>query len=197
MPPRSARRPPSATTIDALFRSTKPGAARPGKTKGAPPTSGFPTRAHRRRSTRLTTRARAGANVAIEDDDTETIDDDDAVERDARELKTFDLTSKFGPCCGLTRIERWDRARAGANVAIEDDDAETIDDDDAVERDARELKTFDLTSKFGPCCGLTRIERWDRARALGLDPPKRVLEILHRRGEASARWRECVWHGRV
>ncbi|ABO97000.1 predicted protein [Ostreococcus lucimarinus CCE9901] len=118
MPPRSARRPPSATTIDALFRSTKPGAARPGKTKGA-------------------------------------------------------------------------------NVAIEDDDAETIDDDDAVERDARELKTFDLTSKFGPCCGLTRIERWDRARALGLDPPKRVLEILHRRGEASARWRECVWHGRV
>ena len=63
--------------------------------------------------------------------------------------------------------------------------------------DARELKTFDLTSKFGPCCGLTRIERWDRARALGLDPPKRVLEILHRRGEASARWRECVWHGRV
>ena len=134
MPPRSARRPPSATTIYALFRSTKPGAARPGKTKGAPPTSGFPTRAHRRRSTRLTT-----------------------------------------------------RARAGANVAIEDDDAETIEDDDAVERDARELKTFDLTSKFGPCCGLTRIERWDRARALGLDPPKRVLEILHRRGEASAR----------
>ena len=85
MPPRSARRPPSATTIDALFRSTKPGAARPGKTKGAPPTSGFPTRAHRRRSTRLTTRARAGANVAIEDDDADTIDDDDAVERYARE----------------------------------------------------------------------------------------------------------------
>ena len=89
------------------------------------------------------------------------------------------------------------RACAGANGAHEDGDAETVDDVDAVERDARELKTFDLTSKFGPCCGLTRIERWDRARALGLDPPKRVLEILHRRGEASARWRECVWHGRV
>lgn len=147
MPPRGARRPRSTTTIDALFRATKPGAARAtGGAKGASPTSGFPTRARRHRSTRLTTRARAGANVAIEDD------------------------------------------------AIVDD---AIDDDDAVERDARELKTFDLTSKFGPCCGLTRIERWDRARALGLDPPKRVLEILHRRGEASARWRECVWHGRV
>lgn len=52
---------------------------------------------------------------------------------------------------------------------------------------------FDLTSRFGPCQGLTRIERWDRANALGLAPPKIVLEILHRRPK-EAKWTECVWH---
>lgn len=46
----------------------------------------------------------------------------------------------------------------GVNVVIEDDDVEMIDDDDVVECDVCELKMFDLTFKFGSCCGLTRIE---------------------------------------
>ena len=59
--------------------------------------------------------------------------------------------------------------------------------------DARVLKTFDLTSKYGPCCGMTRLERYDRAAGLGLDPPKKVLEVIQRRGVDDPRWRECVW----
>ena len=29
--------------------------------------------------------------------------------------------------------------------------------------------------EFGPCVGIPRLERWERAQALGLNPPKEVL----------------------
>ena len=75
-------------------------------------------------------------------------------------------------------------------VTIANDD----DDDAKLEDDLHELKTFDLTMKYGPCIGLTRLERFDRAEAHGLSPPKKVLEIIHRRGD-DAQWTECLWHG--
>ncbi|KAF9784977.1 DNA polymerase delta, subunit 4-domain-containing protein [Thelephora terrestris] len=40
------------------------------------------------------------------------------------------------------------------------------------------LRVFDLSYKYGPCIGTTRMERWERAKALGLDPPIEVFEIL-------------------
>ncbi|CDS11169.1 hypothetical protein LRAMOSA03432 [Lichtheimia ramosa] len=42
------------------------------------------------------------------------------------------------------------------------------------------LRKFDLDYKYGPCVGLTRMERWLRAEKLGLDPPKEVKEFLER-----------------
>lgn len=40
------------------------------------------------------------------------------------------------------------------------------------------IESFDLNYKYGPMTGITRLERWDRAEAFGLQPPKRVREIL-------------------
>ncbi|KAH9057458.1 DNA polymerase delta, subunit 4-domain-containing protein [Lactarius vividus] len=44
------------------------------------------------------------------------------------------------------------------------------------------LRIFDLSYEYGPCVGVTRMERWERASALGLDPPVEespaVREIL-------------------
>ena len=50
------------------------------------------------------------------------------------------------------------------------------------ERQADEsvLQQFDNMSKFGPMMGLTRKERWTRAVALKLNPPKVISEILAR-----------------
>ncbi|KAK2754810.1 hypothetical protein FQN54_006703 [Arachnomyces sp. PD_36] len=47
------------------------------------------------------------------------------------------------------------------------------------------LRHFDLCSEFGPCVGLTRMERWKRAEMLGLGPRVEVLSVLLRqeRGE--------------
>jgi DNA polymerase delta subunit 4 len=40
------------------------------------------------------------------------------------------------------------------------------------------LRKFDLQSEFGPCVGLSRLERWQRAQRLGKHPPCEVHEIL-------------------
>jgi DNA polymerase delta subunit 4 len=40
------------------------------------------------------------------------------------------------------------------------------------------LRIFDLSYEYGPCIGVTRMERWDRAATLGLNPPVEVREIL-------------------
>ena len=100
--------------------------------------------------------------------------------------------------------DRWMCARAGVNAdgtrgkpRARGFEIEREDEDASAARDEATLRGFDLTSAYGPCLGLTRLERWDRAVKYGLDPPKAVLEALQRRGSAKARWRECVWYGRV
>jgi len=40
------------------------------------------------------------------------------------------------------------------------------------------LRRFDMTNKYGPCSGLTRRDRWLRAKKLGLDPPQYILIYL-------------------
>ncbi|KAF9142272.1 hypothetical protein BGX30_002980 [Mortierella sp. GBA39] len=39
------------------------------------------------------------------------------------------------------------------------------------------LRQFDLASKYGPCLGMTRLERWERAFLLGLSPPVGVKDL--------------------
>ncbi|KAK1966527.1 DNA polymerase delta [Colletotrichum sublineola] len=40
------------------------------------------------------------------------------------------------------------------------------------------LRYFDVSSQYGPCIGLQRMKRWQRAERLGLDPPIEVLAVL-------------------
>lgn len=43
-----------------------------------------------------------------------------------------------------------------------------------------ELRRFDLSQKFGPCNGLSRADRWNRASMLGLKPPSHIFDLLQR-----------------
>lgn len=53
------------------------------------------------------------------------------------------------------------------------------------------LRTFDLDPAYGPCLGLTRLERWTRAKELGEEPPVEVYEILNTKdGRLKAEYRE-------
>ncbi|XP_032043840.1 DNA polymerase delta subunit 4, partial [Aythya fuligula] len=40
------------------------------------------------------------------------------------------------------------------------------------------LRSFDLAWEYGPCTGITRLQRWERAQALGLSPPFPVRDAL-------------------
>uniref|UniRef100_A0A8C9P2E4 DNA polymerase delta subunit 4 n=1 Tax=Spermophilus dauricus TaxID=99837 RepID=A0A8C9P2E4_SPEDA len=40
------------------------------------------------------------------------------------------------------------------------------------------LRQFDLAWQYGPCTGITRLQRWLRAEQMGLEPPPAVREVL-------------------
>lgn len=63
------------------------------------------------------------------------------------------------------------------------------------------LRAFDLNGKFGPCVNPTRLERWERAERLGLNPPKEVKVLLEKfsavPGKKTGVSDKSLWHGRV
>ncbi|KAJ7292311.1 hypothetical protein O6H91_Y286300 [Diphasiastrum complanatum] len=66
------------------------------------------------------------------------------------------------------------------------------DDDEFV--DVEEvLRQFDMNMSYGPCLGVSRTERWNRAHHLGLNPPHDVKNLLEHAGGAF----ECLWEGSV
>ena len=60
------------------------------------------------------------------------------------------------------------------------------------------LRVFDMSFEYGPCAGVTRLERWERASALGMNPPKEVYEILMtRQGSEDTGYSQSVLYGEV
>uniref|UniRef100_A0A2P2MRU5 DNA polymerase delta subunit 4 n=1 Tax=Rhizophora mucronata TaxID=61149 RepID=A0A2P2MRU5_RHIMU len=55
------------------------------------------------------------------------------------------------------------------------------------------LRQFDMNMAYGPCLGMTRIARWERAQRLGLNPPKEIEGLLK---DVKVN-PECLWDGRV
>ncbi|RIB01512.1 DNA polymerase delta, subunit 4-domain-containing protein [Gigaspora rosea] len=55
------------------------------------------------------------------------------------------------------------------------------------------LNEFDLNYKYGPCVGLKRLDRWERARKFGLNPPMEVKELLM----TTVGLEESIFNGRV
>ncbi|KAM6158116.1 DNA polymerase delta subunit 4 [Rhynchocyon petersi] len=50
--------------------------------------------------------------------------------------------------------------------------------EDIDEEQLEMLRQFDLTWQYGPCTGITRLQRWYRAEQMGLDPPLEVHQVL-------------------
>ncbi|EQB77682.1 DNA polymerase delta subunit 4 [Camelus ferus] len=55
------------------------------------------------------------------------------------------------------------------------------------------LRQFDLAWQYGPCTGITRLQRWHRAEQMGLEPPPEVRQVLcahpgDPRFQCSSRW---------
>lgn len=55
------------------------------------------------------------------------------------------------------------------------------------------LRQFDMNMAYGPCIGMTRLARWERAYKLGLNPPAEIEKLL-KVGKVQA---DCLWDGHV
>ena len=53
------------------------------------------------------------------------------------------------------------------------------------------LRQFDMNMAYGPCLGITRLARWERAQRLGLNPPTEIENLL-KGGKVKL---ECLFDG--
>ena len=60
-------------------------------------------------------------------------------------------------------------------------------------QDLEILKSFDLNLKYGPNLGLSRLERYQRALDLELNPPLEIKEILQRL-PSTPKYQESLWY---
>ncbi|XP_067258798.1 DNA polymerase delta subunit 4 isoform X1 [Chanodichthys erythropterus] len=64
--------------------------------------------------------------------------------------------------------------KAGATVCFDPEPPQLSE----REKDLQELKKFDLDCRFGPCTGISRLQRWERAALHGLNPPQEIKDIV-------------------
>lgn len=55
------------------------------------------------------------------------------------------------------------------------------------------LRQFDLAWQYGPCTGITRLQRWHRAEQMGLQPPPEVRRLL-KAHPGDPRFQYSLWH---
>nr|XP_040041990.1 DNA polymerase delta subunit 4 [Gasterosteus aculeatus aculeatus] len=64
--------------------------------------------------------------------------------------------------------------RPSAPPAQEEPQTATIQEEENWQR----LRQFDLDWSFGPCTGISRLQRWQRAKLHGLSPPEEIRDLL-------------------
>ncbi|GMN44137.1 hypothetical protein TIFTF001_013330 [Ficus carica] len=62
------------------------------------------------------------------------------------------------------------------------------------EEEEEVLRQFDMNMAYGPCVGMSRLARWERASRLGLNPPQQVHHLLHNSPNVSP---HCLWEASI
>eukprot|EP01135_Chromosphaera_perkinsii_P001014 Nk52_evm28s156 gene=Nk52_evmTU28s156 len=75
-----------------------------------------------------------------------------------------------------------------------DREAKAINKEERQRQEVALLKGFDLDPKYGPCIGISRLQRWDRAERSGLNPPKKVRSLIEA-NEKNPEYSENLWNG--
>ncbi|XVF42820.1 hypothetical protein PTKIN_Ptkin01aG0395900 [Pterospermum kingtungense] len=111
-----------------------------------------------------------------------------------KNMKGFYRQKKKNTTGGITKSKSSKSTKNAATPALVShggslDHKET---DDFNEQE-RVLRQFDMNMAYGPCLGMTRLARLERAQRLGLNPPKEIENLLNG-GKVSL---ECLLDGRV
>jgi DNA polymerase delta, subunit 4 len=99
-------------------------------------------------------------------------------------LRQFDLSTDFGPCAGISRLQRWGCC---AKISVQ-----------SVQILSCHLCRlyWRLTGCSMRSCILTHtllMRRWNRAERLGLNPPAEIKQCLEEYGDMG----ESLWHNRL
>ncbi|KAK1286437.1 hypothetical protein QJS10_CPB20g01078 [Acorus calamus] len=62
-------------------------------------------------------------------------------------------------------------------------------------REEEMMRKFDMDMTYGPCLGMTRLQRWERAHNLGLNPPRDIEHLLRGDSGGGNVGLECLWDG--
>ncbi|KAM7418343.1 hypothetical protein PAMA_015798 [Pampus argenteus] len=60
------------------------------------------------------------------------------------------------------------------------------------EEELQKLRQFDLDWRFGPCTGISRLQRWERAKLHGLNPPEEIRYLLLQT-HTDAEYNQSLW----
>lgn len=62
--------------------------------------------------------------------------------------------------------------------------------EDDYSEEEKMVRAFDMNMRYGPCIGITRLQRWERAEKLGLNPPMEIKSLL----ESGKVQSESLWY---
>ncbi|XP_056264231.1 DNA polymerase delta subunit 4 isoform X2 [Pseudoliparis swirei] len=94
------------------------------------------------------------------------------------DTKSVTMTTKHGLITDTFKVVK--RARNGVNqrkrppTPLQKEPESEV----APEEELQRLRQFDLNWRFGPCTGISRQQRWERAKLHGLSPPEEVRDLL-------------------
>ncbi|KAK6845604.1 hypothetical protein PG995_015714 [Apiospora arundinis] len=94
--------------------------------------------------------------------------EEEAVEKSDAELRAEQITG--------SQVDQYWRKLEGERIA------KRVHQEDLSQAE-KVLRYFDVSSQYGPCVGITRLRRWQRADKLGLNPPPEVLAVLRKEEE--------------
>ncbi|KAJ8325975.1 hypothetical protein QVD99_004137 [Batrachochytrium dendrobatidis] len=82
-----------------------------------------------------------------------------------------------------------------ADVEMDSDVVEMLKDRPAL---IKAFHSFDLSAMLGPCVGLSRFERWSRAKNLGLNPDEQLGKLLATHiAQVDPILGECLWFDKL
>ncbi|CAN7019809.1 hypothetical protein IGI04_021689 [Brassica rapa subsp. trilocularis] len=120
----------------------------------------------------------------------------------AKNMKGFYKQTKSNITGGISKSKPSSRKVSPKHAATQGSDATqpaalishgSLDVKDGYDEKEEMLRQFDMNMAYGPCVGMTRVDRWERALRLGMNPPYEIQRLL----KTEKVQQDCLWQGRV
>ncbi|XP_013637699.1 PREDICTED: uncharacterized protein LOC106343112 [Brassica oleracea var. oleracea] len=125
-----------------------------------------------------------------------------ATTSNAKNMKGFYKQTKSNITGGISKSKPSSRKVSPKHAATQGSDATqpaalishgSVDVNDGYDEKEEMLRQFDMNMAYGPCVGMTRVDRWERALRLGMNPPTEIERLL----KTEKVQQDCLWQGRV